>query len=35
MADSVSKWSADLAYIRELGIEKQPKVLLGKIEYAR
>lgn len=35
MVDSVSKWSTDLAYIRELGLEKQPKVLLGKIEYAR
>ena len=35
MVDSVSKWSTDLAYIRELWLEKQPKVLLGEIEYAR
>ena len=35
MVDSVSKWSTDLDYIRELGLEKQPKVLLGEIEYAR
>ena len=35
MADSVSKWQADLAYVRELGLENQPQVLLEKIQYAR
>ena len=34
MTDSVSKWTADLAYVRELGLESQPKVSLNKIEYA-
>lgn len=34
MADSVSKWTADLDYVRELGLENQKKVLLEKIEYA-
>ena len=34
MAVSVCKWTADLSYIRELGLENQPKVLLDKIKYA-
>ena len=34
MAVSVCKWTADLSYIRELGLENQPKVLLDKTKYA-
>ena len=34
MADSVSKWTSDLAYVRELGLENQPKIRLEKIRYA-
>ena len=34
MADSVCKWTDDLAYIRNFGLEDQEKVLVEKIKYA-